>query len=276
MMSQRFIKSTQQLSMAAAVGAIAATTLSVNPASAFSITTGGQAKGSPAGIEGLTTTVSNARVITFNEADDISGVDFADVSDVNQQGADYDPGDALVITNGGAFVSQTGAIPYSGPPSGSTNNTSAYLSLPTNNNNGVSQVTITLPTLSNYWGLHWGSMDDASANSPANQIEFLRDGTVLATFTPDDLTALGLDVEAGGGPDNQGLAKANPYVNFFSEGSDEWFNGVRLTQLGTNNNIAFESDNHAYRPVPEPLTILGSGLALGFGAIFKKQQSRRR
>jgi len=275
-MSQTFIKSTQQLSIAAAVGAIAATTLSVNPASAFSITTGGQAKGSPAGIEGLTTTVPNARVITFNEADDLPGVDFADVSDVNQQGADYDPGDALVITNGGDFVSQTGAIPYSGPPSGSTNNESAYLSLPTNNNNGVSQVTITLPKLSNYWGLHWGSMDDASANTPANQIEFLRNSTVLATFTPDDLTALGLDVEAGAGPDNQGLARANPYVNFFSDNSDEWFNGVRLTQLGNNNNIAFESDNHAYRPVPEPLTILGSGLALGFGAIFKKQQSRRR
>lgn len=273
MMSQRFIKSTQQLSMAAAVGAIAATTLSVNPASAFSITTGGQAKGSPAGIEGLTTTVPNARVITFNEAVDSP---FTTVDQIDQKGATYSPGNALVINNGGAFVNQTGAIPYSGPPSGSTNNTSAYLSLPTNNNNGVSQVTITLPTLSNYWGLHWGSMDDASAGTPANQIEFLRDNTVLATFTPDDLTALGLEVEAGAGPDNQGLARANPYVNFFSDNSGEWFNGVRLTQLGNNSNIAFESDNHAYRRVPEPLTILGSGLALGFGAIFKKQQSRRR
>jgi hypothetical protein len=28
--------------------------------------------------------------------------------------------------------------------------------------------------------------------------------------------------------------------------------------------------------VPEPLTILGSGLALGFGALFKKEYSRKR
>jgi len=49
-----------------------------------------------------------------------------------------------------------------------------------------------------------------------------------------------------------------------------------LTQQGEDDTIAFESDNHAYDAVPEPLTILGSGLALGFGALFKKQQSRRR
>ncbi len=28
-------------------------------------------------------------------------------------------------------------------------------------------------------------------------------------------------------------------------------------------------------PVPEPLTILGSGVALGFGALFKKEHSRK-
>lgn len=28
-------------------------------------------------------------------------------------------------------------------------------------------------------------------------------------------------------------------------------------------------------PVPEPLTILGTGLALGFGGLFKKQQSKK-
>lgn len=261
--------------MVATVGAIAATTLSVNPASAFTITTGGIAKGTPGGIEGLTTTVPNAIVIDFNDA---VGSPYSTVNTVSQQGAIYSPGNSLVINNGGVLAPTTGAAPYSGSPSGSTDNTSAYLSLPTNSNTGLgsNQVTITLPKLSNYWGLHWGSMDDQSAGTPANRIEFLRDGTVLATFTPDDLTALGLDVEAGAGPDNQGLAKANPYVNFFSDNSGEWFNEVRLTQLGNNSGIAFESDNHAYRPVPEPLTILGSGLALGFGAIFKKQQSRRR
>ncbi|MEQ8752715.1 MAG: PEP-CTERM sorting domain-containing protein [Coleofasciculus sp. G1-WW12-02] len=54
------------------------------------------------------------------------------------------------------------------------------------------------------------------------------------------------------------------------------FNKVVLSETGSDVSIALETDNHAFRAVPEPLTILGSGLALGFGAIFKKQQSRRR
>ncbi|MEQ8537683.1 MAG: PEP-CTERM sorting domain-containing protein [Coleofasciculus sp. D1-CHI-01] len=34
-------------------------------------------------------------------------------------------------------------------------------------------------------------------------------------------------------------------------------------------------DNITYNKVPEPLTILGSTMALGFGALFKKQQSKQ-
>jgi hypothetical protein len=34
-------------------------------------------------------------------------------------------------------------------------------------------------------------------------------------------------------------------------------------------------DNITSTPVPEPLTILGSTMALGFGALFKKQQSKK-
>jgi len=268
MISQTFIKSTQQLSMAAAVGAIAATTLSVNPASAFSITTGGQPIGSPLANEGITTEVPNTIVIDFNDADDSP---FTTVDQVAQNGAIYSPDNALVINNNGDLVPTTGAVPYSGPPpAGQVNNTSAYLSLPTNSNQdvGTSQVSIKFDIPANYWGMHWGSMDST------NKIEFLRDGVAFADFTPDDFSDLGVGPAPGGG--NQQNESNNPYMNFFSEGSGEWFDEVRLTQLGNNSGIAFESDNHAYRPVPEPLTILGSGLALGFGAIFKKQQSRRR
>jgi len=290
MISQTFIKSTQQLSMAAAVGAIAATTFSVNPASAFNITLDGQVKGDPSGSEGLTTTVSGATVIDFN---DVSSSPYASISEVGlPPGVTYTPTDTVVINNGSSAdipdgsdtISQVGAVPFSGPPipSSDSNNISPYLSLPTVDTipgtslPAPSQVSIKFDFPVNYFGLHWGSMDDASANTPANQIEFFRNDQLLATFTPDILEDMGLEVEAGAGPDNQDLVRSNPYVNFFSEGSGEWFDEVRLTQLGNNNNIAFESDNHAYRPVPEPLTILGSGLALGFGAIFKKQQSRRR
>jgi hypothetical protein len=108
----------------------------------------------------------------------------------------------------------------------------------------------------------------------SNQIEFFRGDRRLARFTPDDFVSLGVGPGAGG--DNQTEESNNPYMNFSAEGSEQWFDKVVLTQRGEDDTIAFESDNHAYDAVPEPLTILGSGLALGFGALFKKQQSRRR
>lgn len=246
------------------VAATATAMIGVISLSGFTITTGGELKGSPAGSEGLTTRRPGAVVIDFNDAPDL---DFTEVGAVNQKGATYTPDDTLVINNGGELVETTGAVPFS---SQTQNNTSAYLSLPTNSQDdvGTNQVSIQLPKPSNYWGMHWGSMDSS------NQIEFFRGDTRLAQFTPDDFVSLGVGPGAGG--ENQTEESNNPYMNFSAEGSDQWFDKVVLTQGGDNETLAFESDNHAYDAVPEPLTILGSGLALGFGALFKKQQSRRR
>ncbi len=246
------------------VAATATAMIGVISLSGFTITTGGELKGSPAGSEGLTTSRPGAVVIDFNDAPDL---DFTTVGTVNQKGATYKPDETLVINNGGALVPTTGAVPFSGL---TQNNTSAYLSLPTKSQDdvGTNKVSIQLPKPSSYWGMHWGSMD------ASNQIEFFRGDTSLARFTPDDFVSLGVGPGAGG--DNQTEAANNPYMNFSAEGSQQWFDQVVLTQRGDDETLAFESDNHAYDSVPEPLTILGSGLALGFGAIFKKQQSRRR
>ncbi|MEQ8969845.1 MAG: PEP-CTERM sorting domain-containing protein [Coleofasciculus sp. C1-SOL-03] len=246
------------------VAATATAMIGVISLSGFTITTGGELKGSPAGSEGLTTSRPGAVVIDFNDALDL---DFTRVDTVNQQGATYTPDDTLVINNGGTLVPTKGAVPFSSP---TQNNTSAYLSLPTNSQDDgdINQVSIQLPKPSNYWGMHWGSMDSS------NQIEFFRGDRRLAQFTPDDFVSLGVGPGAGG--ENQTEESNNPYMNFSAEGSEQWFDKVVLTQRGEDDTIAFESDNHAYDAVPEPLTILGSGLALGFGALFKKQQSRRR
>ncbi|MFW5666048.1 MAG: PEP-CTERM sorting domain-containing protein [Coleofasciculus sp.] len=40
-------------------------------------------------------------------------------------------------------------------------------------------------------------------------------------------------------------------------------------------NVQFDGDLPDPEAVPEPLTILGSGMALGFGAFFKRQQSKK-
>jgi hypothetical protein len=63
-------------------------------------------------------------------------------------------------------------------------------------------------------------------------------------------------------------AGSNAYINFFAQGDSEYFNEVRFAS-GQN---AFESDNHAVQAVPEPLTIIGSGIALGFGGFLKRKQ----
>ncbi len=47
--------------------------------------------------------------------------------------------------------------------------------------------------------------------------------------------------------------------------------GVNFVHLGTPVNAS----SMQAEPVPEPLTILGSGLALGFGSLMKRQQSRK-
>jgi len=41
-------------------------------------------------------------------------------------------------------------------------------------------------------------------------------------------------------------------------------------------NTQFSDSSLNTKPVPEPITLLGSGLALGFGVLFKKEYSRKR
>jgi hypothetical protein len=45
-----------------------------------------------------------------------------------------------------------------------------------------------------------------------------------------------------------------------------------VTRTGTGN---FNSFTNTYTQVPEPLTILGTGLALGFGGLFKSKSSKK-
>ncbi|MEQ9356948.1 PEP-CTERM sorting domain-containing protein [Coleofasciculus chthonoplastes] len=103
-----------------------------------------------------------------------------------------------------------------------------------------------------YFGLYWGSVDSG------NTIEFYQDNVLLDTFSGTDV------LNAAGQTVSNGI-----YANFFADANESFDKVVLKTGL------PFESDNHAYKPVPEPLTILGSATALGFGALLKRQQSRK-
>jgi hypothetical protein len=52
------------------------------------------------------------------------------------------------------------------------------------------------------------------------------------------------------------------------------FSNTKVTRLEVDLPGSGAIDDVTYA-VPEPLTILGSSMALGFGALFKKQQSKK-
>ena len=72
-------------------------------------------------------------------------------------------------------------------------------------------------------------------------------------------------------PGSPGLRVNGDLDFFFSNGVPAY---VASTKASRSESVQFNSVGH-WLVVPEPLTILGSGLALGFGAYFKKEYSRK-
>ncbi|MFP5273715.1 PEP-CTERM sorting domain-containing protein [Coleofasciculus sp.] len=101
-----------------------------------------------------------------------------------------------------------------------------------------------------------------------------------------DLQALVTLAVTDSGGDTASLSKAalsegSAVFNFntFNNAMDTDFSDVESISLtvGGPQEVDFAADSlvTTVAPVPEPLTILGSGLALGFGALFKTKYSRK-
>ncbi|MBE9054163.1 PEP-CTERM sorting domain-containing protein [Nostocales cyanobacterium LEGE 11386] len=226
------------------------------------------------------TYAGSAQAISFTVTTGVAGP-----NGVTNQGAfsefHADPGVVTVDFNAG-IAPTTGFAKYSfengktssvradkWAPAGANGevNTSSYLAV----FNG-DQVTITLDSYLNYFGINWGAI---SAN---NTFSFYNGDALVKSFTTQDVDPVA-PVRA-----SQHGGEGNGYLHFYSEGSNDIFNKIIISQSSTHGG-GFESDNHSFsmgtgrftgfdpQSVPEPSLVLGM-LAVG-GVFLRKRQNQK-
>ncbi|MBD3881850.1 PEP-CTERM sorting domain-containing protein [Phormidium tenue FACHB-886] len=156
-------------------------------------------------------------------------------------------------------------------------NTSTYLETYAGSN-----VVIDLASNLNYFGINWG------AAHTGNIYSFYNGNNLIRSFTTADIDKAGGFAtysalhpgsnEAGAQQQANGkYYQGNGYVHFYSEGKDDIFNRIVISQSGGG---GFETDNHSFhkgndrfKDVPEPTMTLGL-LAVGGGWLLRRRQSR--
>lgn len=147
---------------------------------------------------------------------------------------------------------------YAAPQTPGNPNTSPYLSVP-RATAGVTEVSINAPSLSNYFGLWWGSIDNY------NSITFFNGNTQVATYG-------GAFIRTVPNPDlTPGTQTEAAYVNFAFTGGYA-FDRIVLAS----SQFALESDNHVFGaaviPVPGAAALMLSGL---LGMVFAARRERK-
>ena len=160
--------------------------------------------------------------------------------------------------NGRVVVNSLGSQ-YAAPQTGANPNTSRYLAVPTQTS-GTMAVTVIAPTLSNYFGLWWGSVDNY------NSIAFFNGSVQVASYTGGALLVVP-DPDLTPGAQSQAA-----YFNFTFNGGDA-FDRVVLTST----QFALESDNHVFGtsvvPVPGAAALMMSGMLAMLFAVRRQRKN---
>lgn len=134
---------------------------------------------------------------------------------------------------------------------------------------------ITVTGLDGMFEFFWGSVDQH------NQIEFKNGDTTVLTFNGQELVdalnfSEGVEL-ADGTPNQAGNFKFDIYLNFFSQGEDDFFDTVVLSSIpglveDKTNGISFEVATK--KAIPEPASILGLAIVglLGSGSMLKRRE----
>jgi hypothetical protein len=191
---------------------------------------------------------SGASAITISYGGDLDGTGGLTTSNSNAIVEDFNDG---IFNVGGPFGAVSGdsyAIvngSVSGQYKAPGGTTSDYLTTPEpGDNDGTGYVTVDLTTAANYFGMYWGSIDNY------NTLSFSYQGNKLdTTFSKGNMDFTGAE-----------------YVNF----SDFTFDSFTLAST----NFAFEVDNIAVAPVPEPGTFVLMGLGLA-GLVGMRKKFRK-